>query len=39
MSNDKHKDNKEVTKHTVLSGEGLEVKFEGKNVNNEESVE
>ena len=39
MSNDKHKDNKEVTKHTVLSWEGLEVKFEGKNVNNEESVE
>ena len=32
MSNDKHKDNKEVTKHTVLSGEGLKIKFEDNNV-------
>ena len=39
MSNDKHTDNKEVTKHTVLSWAGLEVKVEGNKLNNEEVVE
>ena len=39
MSNDKHTDNKEVTKHTVLSWAGLEVKVEGEKLNNEEVFE
>ena len=36
MSNDKHTDNKEVTKHTVLSWAGLEVNVEGVKLDNEE---